>query len=75
MRRRRYSHVEGRRLLADLGTATDLVTTATTPDRETAATARRGQGATATDWGSTAAHALGQPSSSHAPSLMNRYGA
>jgi hypothetical protein len=98
---RRYSHVDGRRLLAGLGSAaslglgdaaacphkgpaiahpldrgaaaTDLRTAATTPDLGTSATARRGHGAVATDWGSTAAYALGQ--SSHAASLMNRGGA
>jgi hypothetical protein len=103
MRRRRYSHVDGRRLLAglevppprDLGdaaacphkgpavarlldrgaAATDLGTAATTPDRVTSATARRGHGVAATGWGSTAAHALEQPPSSHAASLMNRGGA
>jgi hypothetical protein len=106
MRRRRYSHVDGRRLLAGLGSATssgprgrrcllaqgprcrspsgsvirgaaatDLGTAATTPDRGTSATARRGHGVAATGWGSTAAHALGQPPSSHAASLMNRGGA
>jgi hypothetical protein len=103
MRRRRYSHVDGRRLLADLGSATssgprgrrrlpvqghrclspsnrgaaatDLGTAATTPDRGTSATARRGHGVVATGWGSTVAHALGQPPSSHAGSLMNRGGA
>jgi hypothetical protein len=48
---------------------------ATTPDRGTAATASRGQGAVATGWGSTVAHALGQPSLSHTSSLINRCGA
>jgi hypothetical protein len=55
----------------DLGTATS------TPDRGTAVTARRGRGAaatTATNRGSTTACAIGQPPSSHAPSLMNRDG-
>jgi hypothetical protein len=55
--------------------ATDLGTDATTLDRGTSATARRGHGAAATGWGSTAAHALGQPPSSHVTSLMNRGGA
>jgi hypothetical protein len=55
--------------------ATDLGTAATTSDRGTSATARRGHGAAATGWGSTTAHALGQPPSSHAASLMNRSGA
>jgi hypothetical protein len=58
--------------------AVDLGTTASTPDRGTAATARRGRGAaatTATGRGSTAARAIGQPPSSHAPSLMNLDGA
>jgi hypothetical protein len=103
MRRRRYSHIDGRRLLAGLGsaassgprgrrclpaqgrrvarplnwgaTSTDLGSAATTPDRGTSATARRGHGVAATGWGSTVAHALGQPPSSHAASLMNRGGA
>jgi hypothetical protein len=103
MHHRRYSHVDGRRLLAGLGsaassgpqgrrrlpaqgpavarpldrgdTATDLGTAATTPDRGTSATVRRGYGVASTGWGSTAAHALGQPPSSHAASLMNRGGA
>jgi hypothetical protein len=39
--------------------ATDLGTAATTPDRGTSATARRGHGVAATGWGSTTAHALG----------------
>jgi hypothetical protein len=54
--------------------AADLGTAASTLDRGTAATARRGQGAvatTATGRGSTAARAIRQPPSSHAPSLMN----
>jgi hypothetical protein len=58
--------------------AADLGTAASTPDRGTAATARRGRGAVATaatGRGSTAARAIGQPSSSHAPSLMNLDGA
>jgi hypothetical protein len=58
--------------------ATDLGTAATTPDRGTTATVRRGQGAAATaatGRGSTAARALGQPPSSHASSLMNWDGA
>jgi hypothetical protein len=58
--------------VADLGTA------ASTPDRGTAATARRGRGAAATaatGRGSTAARAIGQPPLSHAPSLMNLDGA
>jgi hypothetical protein len=55
--------------------ATDLGTAATTPDRGTSATARRGHGVAATSWGSTVAHALGQPPSSHAALLMNRGGA
>jgi hypothetical protein len=55
--------------------ATDLGTGATTPDRGTSATTRRGLGAVATSWGSTAVHTLGQPPSSHATSLMNRGGA
>jgi hypothetical protein len=87
MRRRRYLHVDGRRLLAGLGSAassgprgrrclpaqgpavarplgrgaaaTDMGTAATTSDRGTSATARRGHGAAATGWGSTATHALG----------------
>jgi hypothetical protein len=49
-------------------TATDLGTATTTPDRGTAATARRGEkvaATTAPGWESTAAHALRQPSSSH----------
>jgi hypothetical protein len=103
MRHRRYSHVDGRRLLAglevppprDLGdaaacpykgsavartldrgaAATDLGNAATTPDRETSATTRRGHGVAATGWGSTVAHALGQPPPSHAASLMNQGGA
>jgi hypothetical protein len=50
--------------------ATGLETAATTPDRGTSATARRGHGAAATGWGSTVTHALGQPSASHAVSLM-----
>jgi hypothetical protein len=100
--RRRYSHIEGRRLLAGRGSAAasgpgnaaacphkgtvvarpldrgaaaaDMGIAASTPDRGTAATARRGRGAaatTATGRGSTAARAIGQPPSSHAPSLMN----
>jgi hypothetical protein len=96
MRRRRYSHVDGRRSEVpsprDLGdaaacphkgaavarpldrgaAATDLGTATTTPDRGTSATARRDYGVAATGWGSTVAHALGQPPSSHAASLMNR---
>jgi hypothetical protein len=56
-------------------TASDLGTTATTLDRGTSATRRRGHGAAATAWGSTTAHALGQPPSPHAASLMNRGGA
>jgi hypothetical protein len=103
MRRRRYSHVDGLRLLAGLGSAassgprgrcrlpaqgprfrrpldrgaaaTDLGTAATTPDRGTSATTCRGHGVATTGWGSTAAHALGQPPSSHATSLMNQGGA
>ena len=58
--------------------AADLGTTASTLDRGTAATARRGQGAAptaATGRWSTAARAIGQPPSSHAPSLMNLDGA
>jgi hypothetical protein len=86
MRHRRYSHVDGLRLLAGLGSATtsglrgrrrlpaqgphcrspsgrgaaatDLGTAATTPDRETSATARRGNGVATTDLG-TAATAQG----------------
>jgi hypothetical protein len=38
--------------------ATDLRTAATTPDRGTSATVRRGHGVAATGWGSTVAHAL-----------------
>jgi hypothetical protein len=49
--------------------AVDMGTIASTLDQGTAATARRGRGATG--HGSTAACAIGQPSSSHAPSLMN----
>jgi hypothetical protein len=58
--------------------AADLGTTASTPDRGTATTARRGRGAAATaatGWGSTTARAIWQPPSSHAPSLMNLDGA
>jgi hypothetical protein len=55
--------------------ASDMGTTATTPDRGTSATARQGHGAAATGWGSIAVHALGQPPSSHAASLMNQGGA
>jgi hypothetical protein len=71
-------------------TTADLGTAASTPDRRIATTARRGRGAaatattarrgrgaaatTATSRGSTAARAIGQPPSSHAPSLMNRDG-
>jgi hypothetical protein len=75
MRRRRYSHVDRRRLLAGLGSAASSVlrghrrlpaqgrpldrgTAATTPDRETSATARRGNGVAATGLG-TAATAQG----------------
>jgi hypothetical protein len=55
----------------DRGAATtDLGTAATTPDRGTVATMLRGQGDAA-----TVARALEQPSSSYAPSLMNRDGA
>jgi hypothetical protein len=50
--------------------AADLGTAVSTTDRGTAATACRGRGATA-----TAARAIGQPSSSHAPSIMNLDGA
>jgi hypothetical protein len=97
--RRRYSHIEGCRLLAGRGSATaacphkgtvvarpldrgaavaDLGTVASTPDRGTAATARRGRGTAATiatGRGSTAARAIGQPPSSHAPLIMNLDGA
>jgi hypothetical protein len=58
--------------------AADLGTDASTPDRGTTATARRGRGAAttaATGRGSTAARAIGQPPSSHASSLMNLDGA
>jgi hypothetical protein len=58
--------------------AVDLGTAASTPDRGTAATAHRGRGAAATaatGRGSTTARALGQPPSSHVPSLTNRDGA
>jgi hypothetical protein len=51
--------------------AVDLGTAASTPDRGTAATARRGRRAATTGRGSTVARAIGQPPSSHAPSLMN----
>jgi hypothetical protein len=56
--------------------ATDLGTTAFTPDRGTTTTARRGvAGTAATGRGSTAVRAIVQPPSSHAPSLMNLDGA
>jgi hypothetical protein len=106
MRRRRYSHVDGRRLLASLESVASSGPrgrsrlpaqgprcrspsglgsrrhrpgnrhgATTTPDRGTSVTARRGHGVAATGWRSIAAHALGQPPSSHAASLMNRGGA
>jgi hypothetical protein len=95
MRHRRYSHVDGRRLLAGLGSATssgprgrcrlpaqgpavvrpldrgaaatDLGTTATTSDRGTSATARRGHRVAATDWGSTAAARSGATAVANEP--------
>jgi hypothetical protein len=67
MRRRRYSHVDGRRLLAGLGSATTselrgrrrLPAQGPAADRETSATARRGNGVAATGLG-TAATAQGR---------------
>jgi hypothetical protein len=103
IRHRRYSHVDGRRLLAGLGSAASSgpqgrrrlpaqglryrSPSGSESHRHrsgnrrhysrqgTSATAHRGHGVTATGCGSTVAHALGQPLSSHAASLMNRGGA
>jgi hypothetical protein len=104
--RRRYSHIEGRRLLAGLGSVAALGLWGRcclpaqghyrrSPSRLGSRrrrprnrrlysgsrnrhhrTSRPGAAAiAATDRGSTAARAIGQPSPSHAPSLMNRDGA
>jgi hypothetical protein len=67
MRRRRYSHVDGRRLLAGLGSAASselrgrrrLPAQWPPADRGTSATARRGNGVAATGLG-TAATAQGR---------------
>jgi hypothetical protein len=67
MRRRRYSHVDGRRLLAGLGSAASselwgrrrLPAQGPAADRGTSATARRGNGVVATGLG-TAATAQGR---------------
>jgi hypothetical protein len=96
MRRRRYSHVEGRRLLVGLESATAsgprgrrrLPAQGPRCRSPSGSGSRRHysgsrnrrhrasrSGSAATGWGSTVAHSLGQPPSSHAPSLMNRCGA
>jgi hypothetical protein len=56
MRRRCYSHVDGRRLLAGLGSAAAACPhKGLAADRGTSATARRGNGVAATGLGSAAA--------------------
>ena len=97
MRRRRYSHVDGRRLLAGLGSAASsgLRGRRRLPAQGPRCRSPSGSGSRrhrpgesppprvevmeprprSHRLGSTTAHALGQPSSSHAPSLMNLDGA
>jgi hypothetical protein len=103
MRRRRYSHVDGRRLLAGLGSAASSEPRGRRrlPAQGSRCRSPSGSGSrchrpgnrrqysgsrnlhhrASRSWScghrlvSTAAHALGQPPSSHAASLMNRGGA